>query len=206
VYERFVATRAARRLLFHAYCSWIAALVVLPMVLLLPLERALPISLVAVTIWLVLTLPLSLYSLRRRRAKAAWIAGVVFVPLLLWELRAQVPAAGLAVTEARITQTVDALVPGEPVRVLTQADLQRGVVAFAAIRAPAGLAQEVIFEWRHNGERERIVAVIQGGKADGFRVYSRKRAFPADPVGAWTVDVLTPQGQLLERLRFVVEA
>jgi hypothetical protein len=28
--------------LFHAYCSWIAALVVLPMVLLLPLEQALP--------------------------------------------------------------------------------------------------------------------------------------------------------------------
>ena len=47
LYERYVATRAARRLLFHAYCSWIAALVVLPMVLLLPLERALPISLAA---------------------------------------------------------------------------------------------------------------------------------------------------------------
>jgi hypothetical protein len=119
LYERWVATRAVRRLLFHAYCSWIAALVVLPMVLLLPLERALPISLAAVAVWLVLTLPLSLYSLRRRRTKAAWVAGVVFVPLLLWELRAQLPPAGLAVTEGRITQTLDGLIPGASVRRLS---------------------------------------------------------------------------------------
>jgi hypothetical protein len=36
---------------FHAFCSWIAALVVLPMVLLVPVERALPISLFAVGAW-----------------------------------------------------------------------------------------------------------------------------------------------------------
>jgi hypothetical protein len=60
VYERVIATRAARRMSFHAYCSWIAALVVLPMVLLVPVERALPISLLAVSGWLLVTLPLSL--------------------------------------------------------------------------------------------------------------------------------------------------
>jgi len=205
LYERWVATRAVRRLLFHAYCSWVAALVVLPMVLLLPLERALPISLVAVVVWLVVTLPLSLYSLRRRRAKAAWVAGVVFVPLLLWELRAQMPPAGLAVTEGRITQTLDGLTPGAAVRRLSRDELARGVIAFAAIRAPAGLSQEVIFEWRHEGERERIAADITGGKADGFRTYSRKLVFPEHAAGVWTVDVLTPQEQLLKRLQFVVE-
>jgi uncharacterized membrane protein YdbT with pleckstrin-like domain len=57
LYERYIATRAARRLAFHAYCSWIAALVILPMVLRLPLERALPLSLGAVAASLVLTLP-----------------------------------------------------------------------------------------------------------------------------------------------------
>ena len=204
LYERWVATRAARRLLFHAYCSWIAALVVLPMVLLLPLERALPISLAAVAVWLVVTLPLSLYSLRRRMTKVVWVAGVIFVPLLLWELRGQVPAAGLAVTEGRITQSLDGLAPGAAVRRLTREELGRGVIAFAAIRAPAGLAQEVIFEWRHDGERERIVAEIHGGKADGFRTYTRKAAFPEHAAGLWTVDVLTPQEQLLKRLQFIV--
>jgi hypothetical protein len=204
LYERWVAARAARRLLFHAYCSWIAALVVLPMVLQVPLERALPISLGAVFVWLVVTLPLSLYSLRRRTSKAVWVAGVILVPLLLWELRGQVPAAGFAVTEGRITQSLDGLTPGAVVRQLTREELTRGVIAFAAIRAPAGLAQEVIFEWRHASERERIVAEIHGGKADGFRTYTRKAIFPEQAAGLWTVDVLTPQEQLLKRLQFVV--
>lgn len=205
LYERWVATRAARRLLFHAYCSWIAALVVLPMVLLLPLERALPISLIAVSVWLIVTLPLSLYSLRHRGTKVAWVAGVIFVPLLLWEMRAQVPAAGLAVTEGLITQALDGLTPGAAVRRLSRDELAQGVIAFAAIRAPAGLAQEVIFEWRHEDELERIVAEIRGGKADGFRTYSRKLIFPENPAGLWTVDIVTPQEQLLKRLQFFVE-
>lgn len=205
VYERFVATRAARRMSFHAFCSWIAALVVLPMVLRLPVERALPISLLAVGAWLVLTLPLSLYSLPRWGTRLTWMMGMIGVPLLLWQLRAQLPAAGLAVTDARVTQTIDGLTPGLKVRRLRQEDLAQGVIAFAAIRAPAGLSQQVVFEWRHNGEREQIAVEIQGGRADGFRAYSRKTAFPADSTGLWTVDVLTPQAQLLERLRFVVE-
>ncbi len=204
VYERVVARRAVRRLLFHAYCSWLSALIVLPMVLLLPVERALPISVIAVTAWLFLTLPLSVPSLKHLVTKAIWVAGVVALPFALWELRAQVPAAGLAVTSARIAQTIDGLNPGEPVREFTRADLERGVVAFAAIRAPAGLSQEVFFEWHHNGALERMVAKIQGGNADGYRIFSRKTAFPADAAGVWIVDVLTPQEQLLRRLRFTV--
>jgi hypothetical protein len=205
LYERLVAARAARRMAFHAFCSWIAALVVLPMVLRVPVERALPLSLITVVVWLVLTLPLSLYSLKTWRARLVWIAGMFAVPLFFWEMRAQVPAAGLAVTDARITQTIDGLTPGEPVWRIRREDLAQGVVAFAAIRAPAGLSQQVVFEWRHNGERERIPIRIEGGRADGFRAYSRKQVFPKDPTGLWTVDVLTPQAQLLERMRFVVE-
>jgi hypothetical protein len=205
LYERLVATRAARRMTFHAFCSWIAALVVLPMVLLVPVERALPISLFAVGAWLLLTLPLSLYSLPRWRNRVAWLVGMLVVPFLFWEMRGQIPAAGLAVTDARVTQTIDGLVPGPPVARVRLEDLAQGIIAFAAIRAPAGLSQQVVFEWRHNGDRERIEVEIQGGRADGFRAYSRKHVFPADPTGLWTVDVLTPQAQLLERLRFVVE-
>jgi hypothetical protein len=204
LYERYVATCAPRRLLFHAYCSWLAALVVLPMVLLVPLERALPLSLAGVAVWLLLTLPLSLYSLRGWKLKAVWILGVLAVPPLLWAVRGQVPPAGLAVTEARITQSIDDLAPGPPARALARADLERGVIAFASIRAPAGLAQSVIFQWRHGSESESIVEEIHGGSEHGFRTYSRKRAFPQDAGGAWIVDVLTPQGQLLKRLRFFV--
>ena len=118
--------------------------------------------------------------------------------------RAQLPAAGLAVTEARITQTIDELNPGQIVRGLGRLDLERGVIAFAAIRAPSGLSQEVIFEWRHADHLERIVEQIQGGRSTGFRTWSRKQIFPEAAAGSWTVDVLTPQQQLLKRLRFDV--
>jgi hypothetical protein len=204
LYERLVARRAARRLLFHAYCSWIAALVVLPMVLLVPLEQALPVSLGAVTAWLVLTFPLSWRSLRTWRARTAWLASVIVVPIVVWQLRGQVPAAGLVVSDARITQSIEDHTPGPRVATIARTDLAAGVIAYAAIRAPAGLAQTVIFEWRHDGESERIVETIRGGRAEGWRAFSRKREFPANAVGAWTVDLLTPQGQLLKRLRFDV--
>jgi len=204
-YERFIAVRAARRMTFHAYCSWLAALVVLPIALSLPLEKALPWSLIGVAGWLVLTLPLSLYSLSGVAARLAWAASILIAPALLWMARAELPAAGLAVTEARITQTIEDLEPGQLVRRLGRLDLERGVIAFAAIRAPSGLSQEVIFEWRHADHLERIVEQIQGGRSTGFRTYSRKQIFPEAAAGSWTVDVLTPQQQLLKRLRFVVD-
>jgi hypothetical protein len=178
--------------------------VVLPMVLKVPLEKALPISLGGVFAWLLLTLPLALYSLRGIKSRLVWALGILLVPALLWVGRGQVPAAGLAVTEARITQSIDSLTPGPPVRELTRTELARGVIAFAQIRAPAGLAQSVVFQWKHDGERENIAEEIHGGSATGFRTYSRKRAFPRNAGGTWTVDVLTPQGQLLKRLQFEV--
>ena len=204
LYVRLIAKRAARRLLFHAYCSWIAALVVLPIVLLVPLERALPMSLATVVVWLVLTLPLSWRSLRTWRTRTAWLASVIAVPIVVWELRAQVPAAGLAVTRARITQSIDSLNPGPAVTEVPRLALEQGVIAFAVIRAPAGLTQQVIFEWYHKGDVERISETIHGGSASGWRAFSRKQVFPEDSLGDWTVDLLTPQGQLLKRLRFEV--
>lgn len=90
-------------------------------------------------------------------------------------------------------------------RSLTTAELDAGVVAFTAIRAPSGVAQSIIFEWRHHGEVERIPAEIHGGNDRGWRTYSRKESFPANAQGRWIVDVKTPQGQLLRRMRFVVQ-
>jgi len=204
LYERHIASRAATRLMFHAYCSVIAAVVVLPMVVHLPLERALPASLIGVGVWLLLTAPMSIRSLRTSRKKIIWISSSLIAPLLLWGLRAHVPPAGLAVTQAAITQTIDDLTPGEAIRTLTQAELERGVVAFVAVRAPMGVAQSIVFEWRHGRESERIVAEIHGGNDSGWRTFSRKQTFPENARGRWTVDILTPQRQLLKRLRFVV--
>ena len=113
LYERWIAKRAARRLLFHAYCSWIAALVVLPMVLLAAARAGF--AVVACAPW-------SSGSCSRCRCRGArcvlgvrgtaWLASVIVVPIVVWELRAQVPAAGLAVMRARITQSIESSGPG----------------------------------------------------------------------------------------------
>jgi hypothetical protein len=148
---------------------------------------------------------MSLASLTTSRQKAAWIASLLLAPLLLWALRSQVPAAGVVVTEGIVTQALDGLTPGAPIHKLTQQELSDGVVAFVAIRAPMGVAQSIIFEWRYGDESEQIVAAIHGGNASGWRTYARKQLFPADSRGRWTVDILTPQRQLLKRMWFVVE-
>ena len=96
------------------------------------------------------------------------------------------------------------LTPGAAVKIVASAELSQGVIAYAAIRAPTGLAQAVIFQWRHGGHSEAIVEEIRGGNQSGWRTYSRKQIFPADARGKWTVDILTPQGQLLKRPRFTV--
>lgn len=194
LYERWIAARAATRLLFHAYCSLIAAVIVVPVIVLLSLDEALPLSIAAVSVWLLLTAPMALRSLRSPRLKLIWIACSVLAPSLLWGLRAHVPPAGLAVTQAVVTQSIVDLTPGAPVRSLTLDQLAAGVSVFVAIRAPSGVAQSIVFEWRHAGETERIMAEIRGGNDSGYRTFSRKQIFPADPRGRWIVNAERRKG------------
>src|SRR5437867_932092 len=59
---------------------------------------------------------------------------------------------------------------------------------------------------RRGGQVVNVVSLspVKGGRQEGFRTYSRKTSFPADPTGRWTVDVETSSGQLIGRLRFRV--
>jgi hypothetical protein len=204
LYSRHIARRAPARLAFQIFCSWVAALVVLPIVVQLPLERALPLSLALVAVWMMLALPYLLAALPGRRQRTLWLMGLLAAPLLVWMLRDHIPAAGLSVREARIARSIEGLTPGPEVQTISAASLGEGVVAYAAIRAPMGLAQAVVFDWRHGDFSERIPAEIHGGSSSGWRTFSRKRVFPADALGRWTVDIRTPQGQLIERMRFTV--
>lgn len=203
LYNRRIASHPAVHLAFQGFCSWLAALVLLPMVLHLPLERAAPTALALLSAWLLLTLPRSLAALAPQH-RAKWLAACIAIPLAIWLGRASIPAAGLSVREAHIAQTIDGLTPGPDVRKIGSADLANGVVAFVAIRAPMRVAQSVVFEWRHNDSVERIAAEIHGGNEAGWRTWSRKQRFPEDSRGRWTVDVSTPQGQLLKRMYFEV--
>lgn len=190
----------------HAYCTLIAALVVLPIALHLPLERALPLALAITAATLLASLPRMLLAARGIGLRLAGCVALVLAFALLWSLRGWIPPAGFWVRDARISSHIDALEPGPARRELSLAELQaQGAVAFVAVRAPAGLSQAVVFEWRHEGALiDRIPAQISGGREQGFRTYSRKQNFPADPRGRWRVDLRTPDAQIVARLRFEV--
>ena len=91
--------------------------------------------LVACGVWLLLTAPMSLRSLRSTRRKIEWIACSLIAPALIWLLRAHIPAAGLAVTQSAITQSIEELTPGPAVKSLSAQDLDSGVIAFVAMGA-----------------------------------------------------------------------
>lgn len=206
IYLHRIAPHAGLSSALHAYCTLIAALVVLPVALHLPLDRALPLALAITAATLLAGLPRMLMAASSWKWRVLGCAALVLAFALLWTLRGWIPPAGLWVRDARITDQVEALEPGAAIRVFSVADLHaRGAVAFVAVRAPSGLSQAVVFEWRHRGALiDAIPAEISGGREEGFRTYSRKQNFPADPRGLWRVDLLTPQRQLIARQRFEV--
>lgn len=123
--------------------------------------------------------------------------------------RAFVPPVPLFLAERAVVRDVRDGQPVEAVAGAISADeLRRGgvLVAYTAVYAPAGLRQPIVHAWRHGGRTVTVVPLspVRGGRREGFRTYSRKATWPADPAGRWTVDVLTASGQLIGRLRFEV--
>jgi len=122
--------------------------------------------------------------------------------------RAWIPPAPLFMARAAILWDVIDLDAIEPLPSTINATevKERGLVAYTAIYAPAGLRQSVSHVWRHEGRVIQVVGLspVRGGRREGYRTYSRKTSFPADPVGRWSVDVVTASGQLIGRLKFRV--
>jgi len=140
-------------------------------------------------------------------AGATTVAGVGLA-ILVSLGRVVIPPAPLFLAKTAIGWAVGTVESLEPVLgTVSVAELrERGLVAYTAIYAPAGLLQPVEHVWRRNGELINRVALspVQGGRREGFRTFSRKTSFPDNPVGRWTVDVVTASGQLIGRLRFRV--
>jgi len=204
---QWLLRRPILRYLFHAWCCLIAALVGLPLIAGLRVESALPIAMAIAGLWLLVSLPVMWSGLVTRRAQFGCIAVLLIAPALSWSLRSHVPPAGLVMRDSRVALSIDGLVPGDEVREVTTAQLGDGVVAFAAVQAPDGLAQQVSFDWYHNGECvDQIPMFIHGTGKGGWRTFTRKYNFGDRPEGKWRVDVRTPQGQLLARMRFRVDA
>lgn len=203
-YQR-LQTRPVLRFLFHAWCVLVAALVALPLVAGLRVENALPAALAVAGVWLGLSLPAMWRRLPTRASRVGCVLVLLLAPLLTWMARAHVPPAGLVMREERITADIDGLQPGPELRRVRQSELANGLVAYIAVQAPDGLAQELIFEWRHQGQMvDSIPMFIHGTGDGGWRTFTRKYNFPEDALGRWRVDLRTPRGQLVARLHFTV--
>jgi hypothetical protein len=133
----------------------------------------------------------------------------VGVAALVYALRPAIPPVPLFVARAAIAWNVESLDSVEPVAgPVHAAELrERGLVAYSAIFAPAGLRQPIQHVWRRDGRVIDVVELspVRGGRQEGYRTYSRKTAFPEQVAGGWVVDVATRSGQLIGRLRFRVE-
>ena len=121
-----------------------------------------------------------------------------------------IPPAPLFVARAYVQWHIGSLESLEPDPRAIHADelRRRGLMAFTAIYAPAGLRQPVAHVWRQNGDIVDVITfdAVAGGRREGYRTWSRKTTFPADPLGRWTVEVMTTSGQLIGRLSFRVVA
>ena len=120
-------------------------------------------------------------------------------------VRIAIPPAPLFLAESRIAWDIGTIHSLEPPSPIPAAALQgQGLVAHTAIYAPAGLRTPVQHVWRQNGVIINVIPLtVQGGRQQGYRTFSRKHAFPDNPAGRWTVDVMT-SGQLIGRVRFRV--
>jgi hypothetical protein len=140
-----------------------------------------------------------------------WLALPCLSLLLLgagWLARPWVPPATLWLSNMVVSAQVDPdkRTPGQAREQLSSAQLkQQGLYAYTAINAPRGLRERVYHVWRLNGQEvDRIALDIHGGTKNGYRAWTHKQNFPADPSGNWTVQVLTDAGQMLGVLRFRV--
>ena len=177
----------------------------------LPLVRVPPIIALVLSAWLA-TVGITPMVCRARAWR--WSRGLLVTALLgvavvviVSLARAWVPPAPLFVAEATLAWNVASVDSREPPSRIAARDLvERGLVAYTAIYAPAGLRQPVEHVWRRDGRIVDVVKLtpVEGGRRDGYRTYSRKTGFPERPQGRWTVDVMTGSGQLIGRLRFRV--
>lgn len=206
LYYKFLATRYALFGAFHTFALFVVMLVVLPLLLQLTTQQSL---IAAILLALIFSLP----SLIRILPAGHWwrlpllFSVLCLMALSLWQLRSWIPPAGIRLTDITVSYKVNTehRLPGAHIRQLDSTDLQQGLYAWTAVRAPRGLKEQVHHVWLHNGrEVDRIVLDIQGGREAGYRAWSHKQVFPPFPEGNWQVQVVTESGRLIGLTRFKV--
>ncbi|MFA5939267.1 MAG: DUF5924 family protein [Sinimarinibacterium sp.] len=206
IYYRQVLPRRAAVWAFHAISGSITVLTAAPMLWHLTTSQSFGLALLCLGVVSIPAWRALLRGVPLRSALAlALSAGLMWVA---WQARVAVPPASLWVADMRITASIDAAAraPGVDLGEIAAADLQaHGIYAWSSIRVPRGLRERIEHHWRFNGRTVDVVALdVQGGREAGYRAWSHKTAFPADPRGDWEVRVVTQSGQLIGRTGFTV--
>ncbi len=145
----------------------------------------------------------------RVQLRALALAGLALAAA--WAGRALVPPAPLFLARGVLARAVTNLEPVDPVEggsvaAATVAEWG-GLAAYTAVYAPAGIRQPIEHVWWRDGDvviRIPLPTPVMGGRAQGFRTYSRYSDFKPPPAGRYAVDVVTASGQLIGRLRFTI--
>lgn len=207
LYFRGLASRRTLFVIFHALALFATLLVALPIILHLTTSES---FVAALCISLLLSLP-GLKALFP--TDALWRVPLLTIILLMlawgtWLLREWVPGVPMRLASVSVTHELDRerRIPGEPVTRIEASKLHwDGLYAWTAIRVPRGLRETVYHVWRQNGEEvDRIPMTVGGGRDEGYRAWSHKLHFPADPAGDWEVQVVTGTGQMIGLVRFQV--
>lgn len=205
LYHGRIAERRGLYLVFHAIASFVAALVALPLILRLDTGQSLGLATV-VMLLVGASAAVQQPDAGHRPHWAAALAGGVLLGALAFVARPWIPPATLWVESAMVTAAVDPQ-SREPELQLVNVPVAQlhggGLFAWTAIHAPRGLRERVFHRWLLDGQEvDRIPMEIVGGREQGYRAWSHKRGFPANPRGEWTVQVLTEGGQLIGQFGF----
>ena len=205
LYYKWLAPRRWLFLALHTLTLFAAMLTALPIILHLTTAQSFKLAL---GVAMLLSFPSLASSFPINNARRA--IALVLVTLAIggggWMLRSWVPPATLWMTEVAISSQLQNRTPGESLKQVSASQIRSaGLYAYTAIKAPRGLNERIYHVWQFNGkEVDRIALDINGGRKEGYRAWTHKQVFPANPVGRWQVRVLTEDGQVIGVLRFRV--
>ncbi|MEX2332904.1 MAG: DUF5924 family protein, partial [Pseudohongiella sp.] len=207
LYYKQLAPRRSLYLLFHALTLFAVLMVALPLIFQLNTRQSLQLALLIAFLF-------SLPSLGNLFANGGrWRLPMITLLLLvmaggLWVMRIWVPPAVLELRGISLSQYLDAEQRslGPELEQIDATTLREGgLYALTSVRAPRGLRDQIHHVWIHNGAVvDRITLEIEGVSNSGYRAWTHKLNFPADPAGRWQVRVVTDSGQLIGVTRFTV--
>ena len=206
IYYHWLAPRRWLYFIYHGVTIFAVLLTALPIIFHLPTPQS---YLWSIVIALVLTLPNVVRSLQFDWWKRGFLMIILAIGIgsLGLLIRPWVPPATLWLTEFAITDQMD-IEQRSPVNILKTVNLEQlhqGIYAYTAIHAPRGLNERIYHVWTLNGEViDKVALEIKGRREAGYRSWSRKENFPADPLGRWKIEVVTEANQLIGVLRFQV--